>query len=372
LPPITVVAQARRRVGPDGSENVGGSVFAGARRGQQKWRLLAGVVLVLTGCSSPGHRSPGPVAHSGDPVIAAAGDIACGPGSAQFHNGVGTVHDCHETVTAAQVLASHFDAVLALGDTQYECGEASGYAQSYDPSWGKFKSITEPVVGNHEYGTGCHRSDASAYFDYFGASAHGPGGYYSFDLGRWHLIVLNSECSAGKGAAKVGGCQSGSRQEAWLRADLAAHHNTCTLAAWHEPRFSSGEHGDAEQTGQLWNDLVAAHADVVLAGHNHDYERFAALGATPSLFSPGAKRSRTAAPVFQQPALDSTGIREFVVGTGGKNHYSFPSAPLTGEQVRNGDTYGILRLTLHPTGYDWKFLPEPGHTFTDSGAAVCH
>ena len=343
-------------------------------RGGGRIRLLAnlvGAAALVVGCSST-HRTSAPAPSGGDPVIAAAGDIACDPTSAQFNGGRGTTADCHENITAAQVLQGHYSAVLALGDTQYECGDAAGYAESYAPSWGQFKAITKPVVGNHEYGTGCHRSDASPFFDYFGAAAHGPGGYYSFDLGAWHLIVLNSECSAGKGVAKVGGCQSGSPQETWLRADLAAHPSACTLAAWHEPRFSSGEHGDAEQMGQIWNDLVAAHADVVLAGHNHDYERFDPIGSTPSLFVAGRKQSSATPPVFQQPDLDPSGIREFVVGTGGKNHYTFPAPPLAGEQVRNGDTYGLLALTLHPTGYDWKFLPEPGHAFTDSGSASCH
>jgi hypothetical protein len=305
-------------------------------------------------------------------VIAAAGDIACDPTAPTFNGGAGTKHNCHQNLTADQVLAGKYDAVLALGDTQYECGDPSGYARAYGPSWGKFKAITKPVIGNHEYGKACHRNDANPYFSYFGSAAHGPGGYYSFGVGTWHVIVLNSECNSGKGSAAVGGCQRGSPQETWLRSDLSAHKAACTLAAWHEPRFSSGEHGDAEQTAQLWNDLVAAHADVVLSGHNHDYERFSPIGMTPGLAYTADTRSARQKPIFQQPSGDPNGIREFVVGTGGKNHYKFPAPPLTGEQVRNGDTYGILAMTLHRASYDWKFLAEPGHSFTDSGTGSCH
>ena len=334
--------------------------------------ILTAAMMFAVACSTPrrtGSSSPTP--RAGDPVIAAAGDIACDPNTAQFNAGRGDAHDCHEAVTAAQVLAGHYDAVLALGDTQYECGDAAAFSASYDPTWGKFKTITYPVIGNHEYGKACHRNDASPYFTYFGAAAHGPGGYYSVDIGTWHIIVLNSECSSGTGANKVGGCQTGSPQETWLRDDLAAHHNTCTLAAYHEPRFSSGEHGDAEQMAQLWNDLVTAHVDVVLSGHNHDYERFDPIGTAPGVpYNPDTPDEK-GKPVFQQPTPDPTGIREFVVGTGGKNHYTFPSPPLTNEPIRNGDTYGILALTLHPTSYHWKFLPEPGHSFTDSGTAPC-
>lgn len=308
----------------------------------------------------------------GDPVLAAAGDIACDPSSATFQGGHGTRGSCHEAVTAAQVIAGHYAVVLPLGDTQYDCGTDASYRLSYAPTWGRFKTITRPVIGNHEYGKACHRNDASPYFHYFGAAAHGPGGYYSFNLGAWHVIVLNSECSSGRAAGAVGGCQKGSPQERWLRRDLASHSTACTLAAWHEPRFSSGEHGDAEQTATLWNDLVAAHADVVLAGHNHDYERFDPVGVTTALPYQPARPGVTNAPIFQQPVLDPQGIREFVVGTGGKNHYRFPAPPLTGERVRNGETYGLLALTLHRNSYDWRFLPEPGHSFTDHGTAACH
>jgi len=195
-----------------------------------------------------------------------------------------------------------------------------------------------PAVGNHEYLT----ASAAGYFTYFG----GISPYYSYNLGDWHMISLDSECSY------VGGCQAESAQEKWLRADLASHDTLCTLVYWHEPRFSSGEHGDSTQMTTIWSDLVAAHVDVVLSGHNHDYERFAPLGATGQ--------------------LDPNGVTEFVVGTGGKNHYGFVRAPLTGELVRNDTSFGVMRMLLGPTGFSWRFHPAPGYTFSDSGSAACH
>lgn len=288
-----------------------------------------------------------------DPTVAAAGDIACDPTSSSFNGGNGTAQSCHQLATSSLVLQLHPTAVLTLGDTQYEDNQYSKYLQSFDPSWGRLRPIIHPTVGNHEYLT----QGAAGYFQYFGAAAGDPHqGYYSFDLGAWHLISLNSECS------HAGGCGAGSPQETWLRADLAAHHAGCTLAYWHEPRFSSGEHGDNQGLATIWNDLVAAHVDLVLTGHNHDYERFDPLGATPQ--QNGAE--------YQSPNLDPNGIRTFVVGTGGKNHYDFTAPPLAGEVVRNSDTYGVLLLSLHPTGYDWRFVPEAGKTFTDSGSGSCH
>ena len=286
-----------------------------------------------------------------DPVIAAAGDIACDPGSSNFSNGLGTKGNCAQGATAA-LLRPDLSAVLTLGDTQYEDNQYSKYLQSFDVSWGRFKSLIRPAIGNHEYLT----PGASGYFQYFGSAAGDPSrGYYSYNLGRWHLISLNSECG------HIGGCGPGSPQETWLRADLVAHPARCTLAYWHEPRFSSGEHGDAQQMATLWNDLAAARADIVLSAHNHDYERFDPLGPAPQSSSK-----------YQDPNPAPDGMREFVVGTGGRNHYNFPQSPLAGEIVRNADTYGVLELTLHPTGYDWRFVPAAGGSFTDSGSGSCN
>jgi hypothetical protein len=231
--------------------------------------------------------------------------------------------------------------VLLLGDNQYENGALAKYQASYAPSWGRLVAITHPAPGNHEYVT----PGAAGYFGYFGAAAGDPAkGYASFDLGGWHLIELNSNCAA------IGGCGAGSPQELWLAADLAAHPGVCTLAYWHHPRFSSGPHGDDPITQAFWDDLYAAGADVVLNGHDHIYERFARQ-------SPAG-------------AADPFGMREFVVGTGGKNLTSVVTVRANSE-VRRADTFGVLELTLHPNGYEWRFLGADA-TVADSGVGLCH
>jgi hypothetical protein len=234
--------------------------------------------------------------------------------------------------------------VLALGDTVYENGTPTEYTNCYQPSWGQYKSRTHPVIGNHEYGT----ANASGYFGYFGGVAGTPGqGYYSYDYGEWHVVVLNSMC------ANVGGCGVGSAQYNWLVSDLAANDEQCTMALWHHPRFSSGfEHGSDPVTQPLYQALYNANADLILTGHDHSYERFA---------------PQTAAGV----ADPVRGIRQFVVGTGGRSHYPLGTLKANSE-VFNGDTYGVLKLQLKPTGYDWQFVPEAGKTFTDSGSDACH
>ncbi len=293
-----------------------------------------------------------PSQASGDPVIVAAGDIACDPASSAFNGGNGTANLCNMKETAALIGSTAPAAVLAIGDTQYYCGGYSAFIQSYALSWGQYTSITHPVPGNHEYltsgGTGCDTTGtASGYFQYFGSAAGTQGkGYYSFNIGTWHIIALNSACS------DVGGCGSGSPQEQWLKADLAANANTCKMAYWHIPRFSSGKYGDHTQYSAFWNDLYAGHAAIVLDGHDHDYERFA--------------------PQSPSQVATSSGIREFVVGTGGSDHGgSFTYVQQPNSQVFNDATYGVLKLTLHSSSYDWQFLPEAGKTFTDSGTTNC-
>jgi hypothetical protein len=284
------------------------------------------------------YREYNPRPAASNPVIAAAGDIACPPDVPV------TPTTCHQQATSDLLVRLAPTAVLALGDVQYERGQLANFLRSYGRTWGRLKAITHPLIGNHEY-----LSDGGAgYFDYFGAAAGDPHkGYYSFDLGAWHLIALNSQCSW-----VSGGCGPGSPQERWLRADLAAHRNACVLAYWHEPRFSSGQHGGNPAYDVFWRDLYQANADVVLSAHDHDYERFA--------------------PQDPDGRLDAShGIREFVVGTGGKNHYQFAAAQPNSE-VRNGNTFGVLELTLYPTSYHWRFVPEPGKTFTDSGSGICH
>jgi hypothetical protein len=285
-------------------------------------------------------------------VIAAAGDIACDPTSSSFNAGLGTSTACDAMATSNLLLSRPFAAVLALGDNQYGCGGLAAYALSYELSWGRVKLITHPVPGNHEYqtsgGTDCDTTgNASGYYTYFGSAAGDPTeGYYSFDVGSWHLIALNSNCDA------VGGCWAGSPQETWLREDLAAHPAQCTLAYWHHPRFTSGSVGETTAVAPLWQDLYAAGADVILNGHAHGYERFAPQDPNES-YDP------------------VNGLREFVVGTGGEDFHSFvTNEPLS--ETREDTTFGILTLTLHADGYDWSFLPAAGGIYADSGSGSCH
>lgn len=296
-------------------------------------RALAALLLLL----------PAQLGGQPYPVVAAAGDIACDPADPNFNGGNGTAAACHMKATANLISDLGPDAVLLLGDNQYENGALAKYQASYGPTWGSFKAITHPASGNHEYLT----AGAAGYFSYFGAAAGDPAkGYYSFDLGGWHLIVLNSNCAA------VGGCGAGSPQQQWLAADLAAHPGVCTLAYWHHPRFSSGPHGDDPLSQTFWADLHAAGADLILNGHDHVYERFA--------------------PQNPAGAADpAQGIRQITVGTGGKNLTGFPLIRLNSE-VRNAATFGVLELTLYPNGYAWRFVPEAGGAFTDSGIGWCH
>lgn len=281
------------------------------------------------------------VTINADPVIVAAGDIVCGnntPG--------GTA--CKHAQTAALIGTINPNAVLLLGDNQYEDGTLAEYNALYGPTWGQYKSITYPSVGNHEYQT----ANASGYFDYFngvnvqsGRAGDRSKGYYSFDLGAWHLVALNSNCG------NIGGCGVGSAQEVWLKADLAAHPNACTVAYWHHPRFSSGQHSNDASTQALWDALYKAKADLILTGHDHNYERFAPMTATG--------------------VLDNTnGIRSFVVGTGGKERRSLGSTKAN-SLVRSNNSFGVLKVTLHPTSYDWQFVSIAGNTLNDAGSSTC-
>jgi len=275
-------------------------------------------------------------------VVAAAGDIACDPDNPAFNGGQGSRSSCRMLATSDLLVAGGYDAVFPLGDTQYDYGSYAAFLASYDPTWGRVKAITHPVIGNHEYGT----LRANGYFRYFGRSAGAPArGYYSFDLAAWHVIVLNGNCS-------LAPCRAGSRQEQWLKSDLVAHTNRCTLALWHQPLFSSGLSGGSPSVRPFWNDLFRAGADLVLNGHDHDYERFA--------------------PKRPSGVLDPTrGIREFVVGTGGA---SFGPWDLIrpGSELRENRTFGVLKLTLSPSSYEWQFVPVAGSEFTDSGSGSCH
>jgi Calcineurin-like phosphoesterase len=287
-----------------------------------------------------------------DPVIAAAGDIACSPLDPNFNGGLGTATACRQRYTSDLLLGGEVTAVFPLGDLAYECGSTDAFTRSYDPSWGRLNAIAHPIPGNHEYQTtGADDCDttgqATPYFDYFGATAGDPSkGYYSYDIGSWHIVALNTNSACATIA-----CAAGSTQEQWLQADLAAHPADCTLAYWHHPLFSSTIAATSASQA-LWQDLYDAGADVILNGHAHVYERFAPQ--TPS------------------GALDTAnGIREFVVGTGGAALHAFSTIE-PNSQARNNTTFGVLKLTLHPTGYDWAFTPEAGGTFTDSGSDSCH
>jgi hypothetical protein len=285
------------------------------------------------------------------PRIAAAGDIACDPASSFFKGGSGTSTKCRQMATSNLLVGAGLEAVLALGDTQYECGGYQAYVESYDPSWGRVKSITHPIPGNHEYSNPPGATDcdptrtADGYFDYFGAAAGArEKGYYSFDVGTWHLVALNSVC------VRVGGCQAGAPQETWLRADLAANDADCTLAFVHDPRWSSGPHGDQTAVADFWKALHDDGVEIALSGNDHIYERFK--------------------PQTPAGTADPSGVRQFVVGTGGKVLYDgVPGDP--DSQVLIDNRFGVLFLTLHPTSYEWAFVSATGQTL-DSGSTACH
>jgi hypothetical protein len=280
------------------------------------------------------------------PVIGAAGDIACAPDDPGFNGGAGTPEHCRQRDTGRLLLDAAPSAVVALGDIQYESGSAENYAASFDPAWGPLRAITHPALGNHDLGP---RKDAAPYFGYFGASAGDPAkGYYSFDVGAWHLIALNSNCERDEFPVS---CAAGGEQEQWLRADLRAHPNRCVLAYWHHPRYSSGPQATNRMDAML-RALLDAGADVVLNGHDHHYERFADQDA-----------DRRAAP--------GRGVRQFIVGTGGRD--LIPTGrPVRNSEVRSASAFGVLLVTLHASSYDWRFVPVPGATFADSGSASCH
>jgi len=255
--------------------------------------------------------------------------------------GAGDIADCSSSgdEATAALLDNIAGSVFTLGDNAYSSGTPTEFSSCYDPTWGRHKSRTYPSPGNHDYNT----SGAAGYFGYFGAAAGPSGrGYYSFDLGSWHIISLNSEVSMSAGSA----------QEQWLRADLAASTKQCTLAYWHKPRFSSGtSHGSMVEAQPLWQALYDHGAEIVMSGHDHEYERFAPQ--TPSGAPDAAK-----------------GIREFVVGTGGRNHDAV-GTPIQNSEVSNDNTFGVLKLTLGSGTYSWQFVPAGG-SFTDSGSGTCH
>jgi acid phosphatase type 7 len=265
--------------------------------------------------------------------------------------GAGDIASCKDPEGAratANLIEQIPGTVFAAGDLAYESGSPVDFKNCYDPGWGRFKERTKPALGNHEYAD----PTAKGYFDYWGAQAGPRGkGYYSYDLGAWHIVVLNTNCNA----RGLGGCGRGSPQETWLKADLAEHPRACLLSYGHYALFSSGifkNHAIHPELKQLWEDLYAAHADLVLAGHEHSYERFA--------------------PQDPEGHLDpEKGIREIVTGTGGRSHGLLGFAT-PNREVRDWETYGVLKLTLSSRKYSWEFIPEENKRFRGSAEGTCH
>jgi acid phosphatase type 7 len=290
----------------------------------------------------------------GDPVIAAAGDIACDPADGSFRDGFGTAAFCRQRATSDLLLGMDLSAVLVPGDAQYNTATLPRFLASFDPSWGRLRSLLRPAPGNHEY----RDPGAAGYFDYFNGRGRPDGpagrrdrGYYSFDVGGWHVVSLNSQCSHPPANPTLLDCAAGSAQESWLRADLAANPAACTLAFWHHPTASSGILGRNAAVEPLLRALHEHDVDVLLTGHDHAYERFA--------------------PKAPGHVLDpDRGIREFVVGTGGRS-LQVARTEQVGSEVRAA-AYGVLRMTLRAGAYDWAFVPQAGGTFSDSGSERCH
>ncbi len=299
--------------------------------------LRVGVVCLAALAQASGQAKPNVTpaatpAASSDPVLVGAADVA-------------SCDDLAGAEATAKLIDHIPGTVFVAGDLAYPDGSDEQFAKCYGPTWGRFKDRTRPAPGNHEY----HSDGASGYSRYFGDAAGDPKkGYYSYDLGAWHIVVLNSECE------QVGGCDAASPQGKWLKQDLADAKTTCTLAYWHKPLFSSGgKHGNDPTMKPLWEALFQAGADVVLNGHDHDYERFAPQ-------DPAGK------------ADNDRGIREFVVGSGGKNSHRAFGTTQPNSEARNDAAFGVLKLTLHAKSYDWEFVPEAGKTFADSGTGTCH
>jgi acid phosphatase type 7 len=314
---------------------------------------LAATALLIAGALLLGLRSPASSGPGGSAIAPGSGttetiapSTATGSGSAgAVLVGAGDIAACaSDGDEATAKLLDRIDGIVfTLGDNVYPHGTLDEFRRCYDPSWGRQLSRTRPTPGNHDYET----PGAAGYFAYFGSAAGDPTtGWYAYDAGTWRVYVLNSNCAA------IGGCDAGSTQERWLRSDLAANPRACVLAMWHHPRFSSGEHGNDPMTQALWQDLNDAGAELVLNGHDHTYERFAAL--TPS---------GQADPAY--------GIVEIVVGTGGRSHYVFPIIR-DNSLVRNDTTYGVLRLVLSDGSWSFEFMPVKGGTFTDRGGGTCH
>jgi hypothetical protein len=297
--------------------------------------------------------TPPPVS---DPVLAVAGDIACTTTDPNYNGGAGVTDHCHQRATAGLLGQINPNYVLMLGDAQYNSGTYTEYTNSYAPSWGTNKSITKPTPGNHDYTS--TSTTAPGYFKYFGAASHplqptctsGCNGWYSFDVGSWHIVSINTNCTMISGGA---GCAAGSTQETWLRGDLTSHPTACTLVFGHHPLWSSNSSASPD-VAPLVQDMVAFGVDLYIAGHSHTYERFAPMTAsgTPS----------------------ATGVRELIVGTGGESVTGFATTA-GGSQKRGNHIFGVEKLTLHAASYDLSFVNDAtnGKSFSDDVPGTpCH
>lgn len=295
-------------------------------RPRHRRRLVTGLVVVVLSWVMP--------SAAATTSITAAGDISNAPGGPR-----------HDRLTADLIRRWNPTAVLALGDVQYEAGELGNFQQAYDRSWGAFKAKTHPSVGNHEYLGG---DGAAGYFDYFGAAAGPRGlGYYSFDLGPWHVVALNSSCAM----VPDGGCGHGSAQWAWLKQDLAAHRTRCALAFFHAPyRASTAEHGGSPELAHLWAQLVAGGVDMVLNGHNHIYERLQPMRTTGVVDVAGAPWT-------------------IVAGTGGRS--IDPVSRVHPSSVHRLRRYGVYRLLMYPDHWVGAFKGVDGRTYDHAGQR-CH
>jgi hypothetical protein len=287
---------------------------------RQGWLLAVAIGALVVTAAAAGPAHPAGAARAAQPAgvpLVAVGDIA----------------DCatKEDDKVAALVSKLPGTLALLGDNVYENGTQNEFDECFRPAWGRFLPRTRAALGNHEYGSG----NADAAIKLFGLPHNG---WYTYRLGAWKVIVLNSNCSF------VGGCDKGSPEWTWLRNVLRRGPQTaCTLAYWHHPRFSSGRHGSDTTYAPFWDLLAAAHADLVLVGHDHDYERIA----------------------------PRKGIRSFVVGTGGRGNYPFGSSRIAGSEASMDDVHGVLQLRLLPASFTWRFLPSAGYTFTDSGSARC-
>jgi Calcineurin-like phosphoesterase len=262
--------------------------------------------------------------------------IPTNPGDDVVLVGAGDISECHSDndELTAQLLDAIPGTVFTTGDNAYDSGTTEEFNHCYDPTWGRHKARTQPVPGNHDYLT----PDAAGYFQYFKDIPS----YYVYSLGTWRIYALNSEIDVSEN----------SQQVIWLKADLAANPSQCVLAYWHQPRWSSGSHHGSDADYQtLWQIFYETGAELVINGHEHNYERFAEMNAEGAAVSPG--------------------LREIVAGTGGRDLYEFGS-PLPASEVRDNSTYGVLKLTLRADGYDWEFIPVAGSSFTDRGSTSCH